>query len=175
MGEMEMTHSIPRSRIPIKLALTTLACALSTAALAAQPAPKTQLPQQVLQTGAEDAPAAAAAPAATSTFARQATVVDRTTQLQNDLIRMTSRSSVGLVAVKGAGRSVRVNLDGRFMSVAVATPTADGHYKISCDSGPEALEKVKQAQAMSAGKLPKLDASSVAKPQTTATAALEEK
>lgn len=131
-------------------------------ATTAQP-PKTQLPQQVLPTGAEDA-VAARAPAA-----RSATATPDASQLERELIHMTSESDAGLVAVKQSDGSTRVNLDGRFMSVLVSTPTSDGGNEVSCHSGKDAQDQVKHTQQVLAGTAPK--------PQKTAHTApvLEEK
>jgi hypothetical protein len=126
-----------------------------------QPA-NTQLPRQTIPTGEEDAPRPAAA-------ARSAAAAD-TQKLERELVRMTSESDQGLVAVKQSDNSVRVNLDDRFMSVLVATPTSDGGSEISCHTGHEALEKVKHAQQIASGALPKPAPTSTSKP-----AAAEEK
>jgi hypothetical protein len=71
--------------------------------------------QQVLATGAEDAPAAA-----------RRSVADEAAQA--DLERMTSRSTEGLTPVLHADGTVSVDLEGRFMSVLVA----DDAGQVSC-------------------------------------------
>jgi hypothetical protein len=109
--------------------------------------PNTQLPNQIPSTGEEDAPQAAAA-AARSALSTDSRSTD-SARLESDLIRMTSESSTGLVAVKQSDGSMRVDLEGRFMSVAVATPKSDGGVEITCHTGQEALEKVKHARELS--------------------------
>jgi hypothetical protein len=127
--------------------------------------PAVQLPDQVLT----DQPAAAeAAPAARSAVSRTASAAPSAEDLKAQLIHMTSESSDGLVAVKTAGGSQRMDLEERFMSVMVAVPTDDGHVEASCVTGDHALHTAEAAQKMSAGELPKKAAQS-------APAKLEEK
>jgi hypothetical protein len=126
--------------------------ALSGVAQSQERPPNTQLPQQVLPTGAEDAPARATA---ARSAAAATTATPDASQLERELVRMTSESDQGLAAVKQSDGSVRVDLDGRFMSVLVATPTRDGGDEISCHTGKDAVEKVKQAQRIIAGAAPK--------------------
>jgi hypothetical protein len=116
----------------------------------------TQLPQQVVPTGAEDAatPAAAAARRAAPVTAAASTTPDAA-RLERELVRMTSESDQGLNAVTLPDGSVRVDLDGRFMSVLVATPTSDGGDEVTCHTGKDAVEKTKQAQRVIAGTEPK--------------------
>lgn len=159
-----------RSRL-IRACVGSAFIAFATAGLAqAQDAtelpPNTQLPRQTIPTGDEDAPRPASA-------ARSAAAGDAL-QLERELIRMTSESDKGLVAVKQPDNSVRVELDDRFMSVLVATPTSDGGNEISCHTGHEALEKVKHAQAIAAGEISKRAKSSAASPAPR-TVAREEK
>jgi hypothetical protein len=118
----------------------------------------TQLPRQTIPTGEEDAPQQASA-------ARKAAAAAADPQkLERELVRMTSESDKGLAAVKQADNSVSVNLDDRFMSVLVATPTSDGGTEVSCHTGKEALDAVKHAQQVSAGALAKPAKTSSASP-----------
>ena len=128
----------------------------------------TQLPKQVLSTGAEDAtaPTAAARTAAPSSA--------DTATLERQLVAMTSESDQGLKAVKQADGSTRVDLDGRFMSVLVSTPTSDGGNEVTCHTGKDAVAKAKQAALISAGKAPKPMKTVAAAPKP-APAVLEEK
>lgn len=110
--------------------------------------PKKQKPQQVAPTGAEDA----ATPSAADLAAEKA------------LEAMTSQSTEGLEMVEHVDGTVSVDLEGRFMSVMLATPTADSGYALSCLTGHEAVE---QARLATAGQAPK--------PAPKAPAVLEEK
>ena len=56
------------------------------------------------------------------------------------LEQMTSRSSEGLVQVVHADGAVSMDLEGRFMSVMLATTNADGTHDVSCETGHEALK-----------------------------------
>jgi hypothetical protein len=56
------------------------------------------------------------------------------------LEQMTSRSSEGLVQVVHADGAVSMDLEGRFMSVMLATTNADGIHTVSCETGHEALK-----------------------------------
>jgi len=127
---------------------STVGVAQAQDALEQQP-PNTQLPRQTIPTGAEDAPQAASA------ARKAATAAADPQKLERELVRMTSESDQGLVPVKQSDKSVRVNLDDRFMSVLVATPTSDGGTEISCHTGQEALDAVKHARQVAAGELPK--------------------
>ena len=132
------------------------------------------LPQQVIPTGAEDARptenARAAAAAAVNTQARS---------LEQELVRMTSESSEGLVAVQRVDSGVTVDLEGRFMSVLVATPTEDGGHAVSCYTGHDAVTQADRARDIATGKAPKLavkhEHADEAKPKTVQAPALEEK
>jgi hypothetical protein len=129
--------------------MTFAAAGLVQAQEAFEQPPNTQLPRQTIPTGEEDVPQQASA-------ARKATAAAADPQkLERDLVRMTSESDAGLTPVKQADNSVRVNLDDRFMSVLVATPTSDGGNEISCHTGKEAQDAVKRAQQIAAGELPK--------------------
>ena len=143
--------SIKPRLLPLGAALVTLTVA-STAG-AAEPGKKVQRPDQVL-TGASDAAAAAAAPAARSLAAAKSSAPSAD-ELNAQLAASTSESSAGLRKTVTVSGGTRVDLEGRFMSVMVATPTADGGYEVSCYTGEGAAEHAKHAQAISAGKLPK--------------------
>lgn len=164
-----MTNRSRLIRLWVGSALLTFATTgLVQAQEAIEQPPNTQLPRQTIPTGAEDAPQQ-------SSIARKAVATAADPQkLERELVRMTSESDQGLVTVKQADNSVRVNLDDRFMSVLVATPTSDGGSEVSCHTGKEALDAVKQAQQVSAGALPKPVRTSSASP-TSKPAAAEEK
>jgi hypothetical protein len=122
-----------------------LALALGAASLAG-----TAVAQQALPTGAEDAAAPAAA-------ARSVAKSAASTQAQSDqaLAKMTSRSTEGLKVTARPDGSRMMNLDGQFMSVAIATPTKDGGYVVSCDEGESAVAHAKHAHDVATGKAPK--------------------
>lgn len=157
---------------PSRLARIWVGSAVATFALtgivlaqdATQRPPNTQLPKQVLPTGAEDAPAAIAA-------RRGADAA----KLERKLVRMTSQSDEGLEAEPQRSGGYSANLRGTHMSVLIATPTRDGGTEISCLTGAEALEKVKQAELISAGKAPKPPKSAPPSPPQSAPAVPEEK
>jgi hypothetical protein len=107
------------------------------------------LPQQVI-TGADDARPA------TNARATAAAVNTEAQRLEQELRTMTDESSEGLVAVKRADSGVTVDLEGRFMSVLVATPTEDGGHAVSCHTGHDALTQADQARDIAAGKAPML-------------------
>ncbi len=119
-----MTRKSRLFRILVGTALVSCSIIAAEAQEAVQKPANTRLPNQVQPTGEEDAPQAApaAARSALGTDSRAA----ESARLENDLVRMTSESSQGLVAVKQSDGSMRVDLEGRFMSVAVATPKSDG-------------------------------------------------
>jgi len=158
----------PRLLPAVGAALVTLTVA-STAG-AAEPGKKVQRPDQVL-TGASDAAAApaAAAPAARSLAAAKSSAPSAD-ELNAQLAASTSESSVGLRKTVTASGSTKVDLEGRFMSVMVATPTADGGYEVSCYTGEGAVEHAKHSKLISEGKLPKPERTSQPAP-----APLEEK
>jgi hypothetical protein len=141
----------------------------SAAQAADKPEPNaTQLPQQVLPTGEEDA--VQAAPAAR--IAASAAVSDRQL-LEAELVDMTDESDEGLVRVDLPDGSSMVDLQGRFMSVVVATPTADGDVTVGCYTGEDAIAHALHAHDVATGKAPKDPAP--AKVQPAAPQALEEK
>lgn len=157
----------PRLLPAMGAALVTLAVAGT--AGAAEPGKKIQRPDQVL-TGASDAATpAAAAPAARSLAAAKA-ATPSADELNAQLAASTSESSAGLRKTVMPSGATRVDLEGRFMSVMVATPTADGGYDVNCYTGEGAVEHAKHAQAIAAGELPKPQKASEPKP-----APLEEK
>lgn len=129
----------------LRLSRTLVAVALGIGSLSG-----TALAQQALPTGAEDAAASAAA--ARSTAKSAATEQAR---IEQTLAKMTSRSTAGLKVTQRADGSRMMNLDGQFMSVAIATPTKDGGYEVSCDTGKAAVEHAKHAHDVATGKLPK--------------------
>jgi hypothetical protein len=158
----------PRLLPAMGAALITLTVA-STAG-AAEPGKKVQRPDQVL-TGASDASAdpAAAAPAARGLAAAK-TSAPSTEDLNAKLAASTSESSAGLRKSVTLGGGSKVDLDGRFMSVMVATPTADGGYEVNCYTGEGAVEHARHSKLISEGKLPKPERTSAPQP-----APLEEK
>lgn len=109
----------------------------------------TALAQQALPTGAEDA----AAPAAARSAARAA--VSEEQQAAQKLEAMTKQSTDGLKVTQRPDGSRMINLEGQFMSVAVATPAKDGGYVLSCNTGESAVEHAKHARDVETGKAPK--------------------
>ena len=137
-------------------------------------AAKTQAPDQVL-TGESDAAAAPAASASATAPAARSAVAAKTSapsadQLNAQLAASTSESSSGLRKTVTLSGGSKVDLDGRFMSVMVATPTADGGYDVNCYTGEGAVEHAKHSKLISEGKLPKPEKTSAPTP-----APLEEK
>ena len=165
----------PRLLPAMGAALVTLTVAGT--AGAADPGKKVQRPDQVL-TGASDAaaapaaaaPAAAAAAPAARSLAAARSATPSADELNAQLAASTSESSVGLRKTVTASGCTKVDLEGRFMSVMVATPTADGGYEVSCYTGEGAAEHAKHSQLISEGKLPKPERTAAPKP-----APLEEK
>jgi hypothetical protein len=160
------------SQLRISRALLALAVGigLSSGAALAQDkaAANVQLPQQVVPTGEEDAVAAAPAAAARS-LARSAAPTRE--ELIQQLVKMTSESDEGLTVERRANGVEAINLEGQFMSVAIATPAANGGYVLGCATGESAVEHAKHAQDVAAGKAPKTLLRPVAKQQPV----LEEK
>ena len=124
-----------------------------TAAGAASAAPgghrnATRLPSQIHPTGAEDAIIKQVAPqAASRTAAPAAKASDPSPEeLDAQLEHMTSESSDGLKKQLMPNGSTHVDLDGRFMSVMVATPNKDGGYDITCQTGEKAVEAAHAAE-----------------------------
>ena len=129
-------------------ALASLAvAAVANAQTAPQEPAKTRLPSQII-TGADDAPKASA-------LARSAAATPTVAQIETQLVQMTSESTEGLKAVTLQDGSTRVDLEGRFMSVAVATPTSDGGTEVTCNTGDGALKAIKHSREVSAGLKPK--------------------
>jgi hypothetical protein len=84
---------------------------------------------------------------------------------------MTSESDEGLTIEHRANGVQAINLEGQFMSVAIATPAANGGYVLGCATGEDAVTHAKHAQAVEAGKEPKVLLRPTAKQQPV----LEEK
>lgn len=89
----------------------------------AQQDPTAPPPRQILATGAEDS---------RPTTAREVAGLE-------DLAQMIDRSTEGLEVVQRADGTLSVDLRGRFMSLAIARPQADGSEPVSCLIGSEAL------------------------------------
>jgi hypothetical protein len=129
-------------------ALASLAVsAVANAQTAPQKPADAQLPNQVI-TGENDAPKPAA-------LARSAAATPSAAQIEAQLVQMTSESTEGLKAVTLQDGSRRVDLEGRFMSVAVATPTSDGGTEVTCNTGDGAIKAIKYSREVSAGLKPK--------------------
>jgi hypothetical protein len=127
---------------------SSLASLLSATALAQDRAPEPVLPQQVLPTGEEDSPRAASLAAGAA---------QRAAQTPEDALReMTSESVEGLDPVYLGDGTVGFRVEGRFMSVVIATPTADGRFELSCHSGEDARTHAAHAADMLAGRAPLL-------------------
>ena len=109
-----------------------------------------QLPDQVA-TG-EDA-AVAPATEARSIAARSAAPTRE--QLVEQLLEMTKESSEGLTSETRADGTRALNLEGSYMSVAIATRAANGGYVLGCATGESAVEHAKHAHDVEAGKAPK--------------------
>ncbi|HEY7638116.1 MAG TPA: hypothetical protein VH814_00225 [Steroidobacteraceae bacterium] len=110
----------------------------------------TALAQQALPTGAEDAASSAAA----ARSAAKAAATEQA-QIEQTLAKMTSRSTAGLKVTQRPDGSRAMDLDGQFMSVAIATRTKDGGFEVSCDTGKSAVEHAKHAHDVAIGKAPK--------------------
>jgi hypothetical protein len=109
---------------------STFAFLQSGTAAAQNAAAEPVLPQQVLPSGEEDGPRAAA-------FVGGA--AQRAGQTPEDALReMTSESVEGLAPVTRGDGTVAFRIEGRFMSVVIAKPTADGRFELSCHSGEDA-------------------------------------
>ena len=145
------------------VALAVGVCALTSARIAQAAEPASTV--KVLPTGAEDAPAASAAERRAASSEQQA--------LQQELANAVSESSEGLKRVQRADGVEMVDLEGRFMSVAIATPSEDGGHAISCHTGEGALAHAKHAHDVASGKAPK--AKKPAAKAAVAEPALEEK
>jgi hypothetical protein len=133
------------TRLSPRVGAALICLAVAGAVGAAEPAKTaTQLPNQVIPTDADLGAAPAAA--ARTTFAARTASQPTAEQLEAQLRHMTSESSEGLAVVKKAGKSRQVDLDGRFMSVAVARQTTDGGTEVSCLTGEDALKAVHAAE-----------------------------
>lgn len=111
---------------------------------------------KVLPTGAEDAPTPAAA--------RSAVAADAL-RIQQELAAMTSKSSEGLKRVERGDGVVAYDLQGRFMSVAIAIPSDDGGHVVTCHTGEDAAAHIKHAQDVANGKAPRAKAVVTTKPE----------
>jgi hypothetical protein len=135
------------------------------------PAPKpnaTQLPQQILPTGEEDASPRAGEFASRSAQSAELTVEQR-------LRQMTSESTEGLVTVRRDDGTIGIDLQGRFQSVLIATPTEDGRFVVSCHTGEDARAHAHHAAEIVAGKAPKLKIRTPRQSTTSQPQVLEEK
>jgi hypothetical protein len=130
----------------LRVSRTLLALGLGLASLAG-----TAVAQQAVPTGAEDA----AAPAAAARSVARSSAATEQAQSEQALAKMTSRSTEGLQVTKRPDGSRMMNLDGQFMSVAIATPTKDGGYEVSCSEGESAVAHAKHAHDVATGKAPK--------------------
>jgi hypothetical protein len=130
----------------LRVSRTLLALALSMGSLAG-----TAFAQQAVPTGEEDA----AAPAAAARSAARAAVSEEQ-QLQQKLQHMTSESAEGLEVVLRPDGARMMDLEGQFMSVAIATPAKDGGYVLSCQTGESAVQHAKHAHDVELGKAPKV-------------------
>lgn len=144
----------------LRVSRTLLALALGIGSLTG-----TAFAQQALPTGEEDA----AAPAAAARSAASAAVSEQV-QLQQKLQEMTSESTEGLELVLRPDGARMMDLEGTFMSVAIATPAKNGGYVLSCQTGEGAVEHAKHARDVELGK-----ASKVLTRPTKQQPALEEK
>jgi hypothetical protein len=131
----------------LRISRTLIALALGMGSLTG-----TAFAQQAAPTGEGDA--AAAAPAVAARSAASADVGEQ--QLQEKLRRMTSESTEGLEVVLRPDGSRMMDLEGQFMSVAIATPAKDGGYVLSCQTGEGAVEHAKHARNVELGKAPKV-------------------
>ena len=116
-------------------------------------------PRQILMTGAEDS---------------RPTTAREIAGLQ-ELTRMIDRSPEGLQVVQRPDGGWTVDLQGRFMSLAVATPQASGTAPVACMVGADALAALKAAAKPSGATAP-VDPLAVARPaRKVAPSQLEEK
>jgi hypothetical protein len=127
---------------------------LLSALAVAQEAPATkpnaaQLPQQILPTGEEDASPRA------QDFAARAAQSEALT-IEQRLREMTSESTEGLVTTRRDNGTLSIDLQGRFQSVLIATPTEDGRFVVSCHTGEDARAHAHHSADIAAGKAPKL-------------------
>lgn len=111
----------------------------------------TALAQQALPTGAEDA---AEASAAAARSVAKAAPTEKQVQEQA-LAKMTRESAEGKKVTTRADGSRMIDLDGEYLSVAIATPAANGGYVLSCQAGESAVQHAKHAHDVQVGKAPK--------------------
>jgi hypothetical protein len=114
-----------RSRRTNRWTVAFVAALLCASVVSADPKSKTRKPQQVVPTGAEDSPQAAAP--------------DIAGELR--LEQMTNRSDAGLTVVMNADGSESVNLQGRFQNVWLMSPSEDGAHA-ACFTGEEAKKRL---------------------------------
>jgi hypothetical protein len=130
----------------LRISRTLLALALGIGLLSG-----TALAQTKLPTGEEDA----AAPAAEArSLARAAPTQEQLAAAK--LLEMTRESAADLKIEKRGDGSRAINLEGTFMSVAIATPAKNGGYVLSCQTGESAVEHAKHAHDVETGKAPKV-------------------
>lgn len=107
----------------------------------------TAFAQQAQPTGEEDA---VTAPAAAARSVAKAAAPATT-----DLAKMTRESSEGKKITVRPDGSRMMDLEGEYLSVAIATPAANGGYVLSCAGGESAVEHAKHAHDVEVGKAPK--------------------
>lgn len=130
----------------------TLAALFGMSSIVAAQKPAKQKPRQVPQTDVETAAPMTPAQAAGEALLEQ----------------MTSRSSEGLVELVHPDGTVSMDLQGRFMSVMVATPTAAGGHTVDCQTGHEALKHATADRTAKAIKVQKAPRALTPAPATTA-------
>jgi hypothetical protein len=111
----------------------------------------TAFAQQAQPTGEEDA---VEAPAAAARSVAKAAPTEKQIQEQA-LAKMTRESIAGKKMTTRADGSRMIDLEGEYLSVAVATPAVNGGYVLSCASGESAVEHAKHAHDIEVGKAPK--------------------
>jgi phage-related tail protein len=124
--------------------------ALSTTADAQQQRKQKGKPRQVPDTGVEES-------VPTQTDA----------EAEARLEEMTSRSSEGLVEVAHPTGAVSLDLQGRFMSVMVFAPGADGRQRATCDTGVAALKLAASTRTTNPGIAQPAKGDATTAPRTT--------
>lgn len=119
-----------RTRIRAVVLAATATLLFAGTASADKPDEKKRKPRQVVDTGVELLPADPTADAM--------------------LERMTSRSSAGLTVVQHDNGMLSVDLEGRFMNVMVAKPSADGSAVLSCHTDSHAVKAASAAEPVAA-------------------------
>lgn len=107
----------------------------------------TAFAQQAQPTGEEDAVAAHAVAARS--------VAKAAAPAATDLAKMTRESVEGKKITTRPDGSRMIDLEGEYLSVAIATPAANGGYVLSCQTGESAVEHAKHAHDVEVGKAPK--------------------